>query len=218
MAHRWNSLSRRWKAMGVAAGLLLLALVPIQMATGETTPTPVPFDAGTLKLHMNTDASTWTYIDAGGTSVETDHFSGSTKCAYQAGANGNTLMAPSASSSTSGTVVGYLAKDNGYGLGVNKGAKEGAGSCTQTNIPETLTLELKNDAAGSAVHGLYVDSTSLDMEFKYNATLNAAFFLDGSPVGSATFGCTNSDSSMRPPTSSSPTAPTGASSTSSSAS
>ena len=182
MAHRWHSLSRRWKAMGVAAGLLLLALVPIQMATGQTPPTPVPFNAGNLKLHMNTDASNWRYVDAGGTTVETDSFSASTKCAYQPGTNGNTLMAPSATSSTNGTVVGYLTKDNGYGLGVNKGGKEGAGSCTQTNIPEKLTLELQNDTAGSAVHGLYVDSTALDMEFKYNATLNASFFLDGNPA------------------------------------
>lgn len=179
--------------MGVAAGLLLLALVPIQMATGQTPPIPVPFDAGNLKLHMNTDASTWKYIDAGGTPVATDTFSASAKCAYQAGTNGNPLMAPSATAGTAGTVVGYLAKDNGYGLGVNKGGKEGAGSCTQTNIPEKLTLELQNDAASSAVHGLYVDSTSLDMEFKYNATLNATFFLNGTQVGTDSYGCTNSD-------------------------
>ena len=193
MAHRWHSLSRRWKAMGVATGLLLLALVPIQMATGQTTPTPVPFDAGNLKLHMNTDASAWKYFDAGGTLVQTDTFSASAKCAYVPGTNGDPLMAPSASSSTSGTVVGYLTKDNGYGLGVNKGGKEGTGSCTQTNIPEKLTLELQNDPATSSVHGLYVDSTALDMEFKYNATLTAAFFLNGSPVGTDTYRCTNSD-------------------------
>ncbi len=87
-------------------------------------------------------------------------------------------MKPSAAipPNANASVVGYLQKDNGYGLGVNKGGKEGSGSCTQTNLPEQLTLELQNDADTSPVHGLYIDSTSLDMEFKYNAVLNATYF------------------------------------------
>src|SRR5215213_9721957 len=102
-------------------------------------------------------------------------------------------MKPTASSSSSGTVVGYLQKDNGYGLGVNKGGKEGTGSCTQTNLTEKLTLELQNDDPTSPIKGLYVSSTGLDMEFKYNATLNVAYFLNGNAAGTSVENCLTSD-------------------------
>jgi hypothetical protein len=94
-------------------------------------------------------------------------------------------MKPTASipPNSNGSVVGYLQKDNGYGLGVNKGGKEGTGSCTQTNLTEKLTLELQNDSATSPVNGLYVSSTDLDMEFKYNASLLATFFKDNNQIG-----------------------------------
>jgi hypothetical protein len=195
MAHRWKALSRRWKAMGALTAVILIGVVPIQLASGQATPAPVPFDAGDLQLQMNRAASTFRFIDENGTTVASQPFSASAKCAYVAGSNGDSLMAPSAPvpPNATGTTVGYLQKDNGYGLGVNKGGKEGSGGCTQTNIPETLVLELKNDGATSPVKGLYVASTDLDMEFKYNAALNARFFLDGNLVGTDTYGCTFSD-------------------------
>jgi hypothetical protein len=180
----------------VGAFVLIAALVPLQMASGETPPAPIPFEAGQLRLHMNTDASWFKYFDGSNTQIGgTQSFSAGTKCNYVQGSNGNLLMAPSATSNLNNTVVGYLQKDNGYGLGVNRGGKEGTGSCTQTNLTgnEKLTLELQNDTATSPVHGLYVSSTALDMEFKYNATLVANFWLDGKNVGSNTYNCLGSD-------------------------
>jgi len=184
--------------MGAVAALLLVtAVVPLQMASGSPPPDPIAFDAGDLRLHMKTDGSSFKYFDTSGNQVGgTQSFSASAKCAYVAGANGNLLMAPSATitpTNVTGTVVGYLQKDNGYGLGVNRAGKEGTGGCTQTNLTEKLTLELQNDGATSPVKDLYVQSTDLDMEFKYNATLNVAFFLDGAAVGSNTYNCTGSD-------------------------
>ena len=199
MARRWNVIPRRWKALGAVAALLLVsAVVPLQLATGQTPATPIAFDAGNLKLHMSTDASWFKYFDAGGNQVGgTQSFSASAKCGYTPGTNPNSLMKPTAvvPPNAGGSVVGYLQKDNGYGLGVNKAGKEGTGGCTQTNLSEQLTLELQNTGPTSPVKGLYIDSTNLDMEFKYNAVLNATYYRDGNPtpVGTSTHGCLNSD-------------------------
>jgi hypothetical protein len=192
MSSKIRSFRRKWKVLGGVASLLLLgAVLPFSTAASATT--PVAFDAGYLRLHMNTDASYLKQYDATGAAISgaTQTFKAGTKCNYQLASGSPELIHPSASSSpsVSGTVVGYLQKDNGYGLGVNKAGKEGTGSCTQTNLTEKLTLELDNEGTPASLAGLYVSSTDLDMEFKYNAVLKASFFLDGNQVGGGEYRC-----------------------------
>jgi hypothetical protein len=191
MSSKIRSFRHKWKVLGAVASLLLLgAVLPLTTASATS---PIAFAAGSIKLHMNTDASYFKQYDASGDEIvgATQAFKAGTKCNYTP-VSGPTLIAPTAFG-PSGTVVGYLQKDNGYGLGVNRAGKEGTGSCTQTNLNEKLTLELKNDGTPSSLQGLYVSDTKLDMEFKYNAVLNAAFFLDGTQVGTLPYGCLSSD-------------------------
>lgn len=179
--------------MGLALALVLIALVPIQMASGQTTPTPVPFDAGNLKLHMNTDGSYFRYVDENGTTVANQPFSANAKCQYVAGSSGNSLMTPSAPAPGTTAKPGYQQKDNGYGLGVNPNAKASNG-CDQTNLNEKLALELQNDASGSPVEGLYIDHAELNIEFKYNAVLSVQFLKDGQAIGAPVpYNCSGSD-------------------------
>jgi hypothetical protein len=194
MAQRWKRLSWRRRSIGVVAALALLAIVPIQMATGQTTE-PVPFDAGVVRLHMNTDASYFRYEPLSGEDATQPFSASTTKCIYQPGSAGQSLIAVSAPipPNTTKSVVGYQQKDNGYGLGVNTSGREGSGGCNQTNLNETLVLELQNDGATSPVKGLYVDYADLDVEFKFNATLNVEYFKDGGSLGSLSYNCTGSD-------------------------
>jgi hypothetical protein len=177
--------------MGVVAGLAILAIVPIQMATGQTTD-PVAFDAGTLRLHMDTDASFFRYEPLVGQSVTQSFSANTNKCVYQGGTQ--SLMAVSApvGPNVARSIVGYQQKSNGYGLGVNKAGREGAGSCNQTNLGETLVLELQN-AGTSPLSGLYVESAELDVELKFNAILTVELFKDGTSVGTRTYDCDGSD-------------------------
>jgi hypothetical protein len=191
MTQRWTQLSARWKVVGGASALLLVMALalPLQMASATT---PIPFAAGELRLHMNTDASWFKFFDNSNSQVGgTQSFSAGNKCNYVAGSNGNLLMTPSAPipPNASRTVVGYLQKDNGYGLGVNTGGKEGTGSCNGTNIGEQFVLELNNDSTTSPVNGMYVDHTALDMEFKFNGILNITYSRDGHAIGSNTRSC-----------------------------
>jgi hypothetical protein len=182
--------TRLWSSLAAVGALALLAVVPIQMATGQTAD-PIPFDAGVLRLHMNTDASFFRYEPLTG-SPTTQSFSANTnKCVYQGGSQSLMAVTAPVPPNAARTIVGYQQKENGYGLGVNTRGKEGAGSCNQTNLGETLVLELQNDAGPLA--GLYVGSAELDVELKFNATLHVAFSRDGQELGSRTYSCDGSD-------------------------
>jgi hypothetical protein len=191
MSSKIRSFRHKWKVLGTVAALLLLgAMLPLSTASATA---PLAFDAGYIKLHMNTDASYFQQFDNSDQAITgaKQTFKAGTKCNYQLMSGSPELINPAASisPSVSGTVVGYLQKDNGYGLGVNKAGKEGSGSCTQTNLTEKLTLNLDNEGTPASLAGLYVSSTDLDMEFKYNAVLKASFWLDGVQVGNDEYQC-----------------------------
>jgi len=192
MALRWKALSRRWKALGAITTLALLAVVPIQIATGQTTD-PVPFGAGVIRLHMNTDASFFRYEPISGTPITQSFSANTNKCVYNGGTQSLIAVSTPVPPNAPRTIVGYQQKDNGYGLGVNKAAREGAGGCNQTNLGETLVLELQNDASTSPLKGLYLSSAELDVELKFNATLHVELLKDGTSLGSRTYNCDGSD-------------------------
>ena len=197
MLSKIRALPKRLKVLtGVAALLIVGAVLPLTTAAAAP---PVPFDAGYLRLHMSTDGSSFRQYDNGNNVIATQLFSAGSKCNYirGTGSTNANLMVPGAPipPNAAGSVPSYLQKDNGYGLGVNKAGKEGT-VAVQTNLTEKFTLELQNDGSPSSLAGLYVSSTNLDMEYKFNATLSAAFFKDGQPVGTALYPVPASRSSL----------------------
>ena len=55
-----------------------------------------------------------------------------------------------------------------------------------------LDLSLQN-AAGQTMSGKYIDYMELDVEAKFNATINVELWKDGVQVGSENISCTSSD-------------------------
>jgi hypothetical protein len=93
------------------------------------------------------------------------------------------------------SAVGYSTSGSGkFGLGVN--TAEGTGKCTQVNAPkELLTLALQNGpGATNPLAGKYIDYMELDIEWKFNATINVALYRDGAAVGDPyVISCVDSD-------------------------
>jgi hypothetical protein len=197
MAHRWRAPSRLVKAVAALAAVGMFSFSPIPLATGQAPLTLEPQDAGYLRLQMDSQASRFRQFDPENALSASQTFKASS-CRYTpvAPASGFNLVALS-EAPTSGD-VGYSTNGSAkYGLGVNTG--EGTGKCTQINAPnEALTLRLQN-GPGEALEGMYVDAMELDIEAKFNATINIELFRDGVSVGD-TFveSCTSSGSDCGP--------------------
>ena len=199
MAQRWKQLPRRWKALATVAALGVVAIAPLQLATvvpASATTALQPTDAGHIDLQMNSGGNKFTYVPLSG-STKKQSFK-SVSCSYTpvSPSSGFNLMALSSTPSP-GSKVGYLTNSaSRYGLGVNNtGVGEGNGKCTQINnyaTPEVLDLSLQN-AAGQAMSGKYIDYMELDIEAKFNATINIELWKDGEQVGTEVVSCTSSD-------------------------
>ena len=189
MAQRWKQLSRRWKALAIVAALGVVAIAPLQLATvvpASAATALQPTDAGYIDLQMNSQGNKFTYVPLSGSN--TSQTFRSVSCSYTpvSPSSGFNLMALSSSPST-GSKVGYLTSSaSRFGLGVNNtGVNEGSGKCTQINnyaSREVLDLSLQN-AAGQAMSGKYIDYMELDIEAKFNATINVELWKDGVQVG-----------------------------------
>ena len=145
---------------------------------------------------MNSQANKFTYVPLSGSN--TSQTFRSVSCSYTpvSPSSGFNLMALSSSPSP-GSKVGYLTSSSSrFGLGVNNtGVGEGTGKCTQINnyaTREVLDLSLQN-AAGQAMSGKYIDYMELDIEAKFNATINVEMWKDGVQVGTEVISCTSSD-------------------------
>ena len=199
MAQRWKDVPRRWKALAIVAALGVLAIAPIQLATvipASATTALQPTDAGYIDLQMNSQGNSFTYVPLSGSN--TIQSFRSVSCGYTpvSPSSGFNLMALSSAPSP-GTKVGYLTSSSSrYGLGVNNSAVgEGTGKCTQINNytnREVLDLSLQN-AAGQDMSGKYIDYMELDIEAKFNATINIQLWKDGVQVGTEIISCTSSD-------------------------
>ena len=199
MVQLWQRLSRRWKALVTVAALGVVAVAPLELATvipASATTALQPTDAGYIDLQMNSAGNKFTYVPLSGSN--TSQTFKSVDCGYTPvnPSSGFNLMALSSTPSP-GSKVGYLTSSSSrYGLGVNNtGVGEGTGKCTQINnyaTREVLDLSLQN-AAGQAMSGKYIDYTELDIEAKFNATINVELWKDGVQVGSESISCTTSD-------------------------
>jgi hypothetical protein len=189
-------MSRRWKALSAVAAVALLAVVPIQFATGQAPLTLEPQDAGYIRLQMDSQGSRFRQFNPDHSLNASQTFK-ATSCKYSpvSPPSGFNVVGLSASNPSA---VGYLTSGSGkYGLGVN--TNEGTGKCTQINAPnEKLTLNLQN-GPGEALEGLYVDYMELDIEAKFNASITIELYRDGSPVGEPFVeSCTTSGSDCGP--------------------
>jgi hypothetical protein len=199
MAQRWKQLSRRWKALAIVAALGVVAIAPLQLATvvpASAATALQPTDAGYIDLQMNSQGNKFTYVPLSGSNTTQTFRSASCSYTPVSPSSGFNLMALSSSPST-GTKVGYLTSSaSRYGLGVNNtGVGEGTGKCTQINnyaSREVLDLSLQN-AAGQAMSGKYIDYMELDIEAKFNATINVELWKEGVQVGTEVISCTSSD-------------------------
>jgi hypothetical protein len=199
MAQRWKRLSRRWKGLATVAAMGIVALAPLQLATvipASATTALQPTDAGYIDLQMNSAANRFTYVPLSGSGPSQTFRS--VNCSYTpvSPSSGFNLMALSSTPSP-GSKVGYLTSSaSRYGLGVNNtSVGEGTGKCTQINnyaTREVLDLSLQN-AADQAMSGKYIDYMEIDVEAKFNATINIELWKDGVQVGSETVSCTSSD-------------------------
>lgn len=200
MTQRLKGLSRRWKALGGAALIALVVLVPLQLAgavpveTGEykngAGSAGFTIDQGTITLRMNPVADTtgsksyFRYMAPDGTEKTIQKFKSSGRCGYAVTA-GN-LVAVTAETPNA---VGYREADNGYGLGVSKNGTEGTGSCTQTNPGESLSLHFNGLAPDT-----FLDYAELDVELKYtNTKLLIDLYKDQTQVYAYSLTCGLSD-------------------------
>lgn len=199
MAQRWKHVPRRWKALATVAALGVVAIAPLQLATvvpASAATALQPTDAGYIDLQMNSQGNSFTYVPLSGSNTTQTFRSASCSYTPVSPSSGFNLMALSSSPSP-GSKVGYLTSSSSrYGLGVNNtGVNEGSGKCTQINnyaSREVLDLSLQN-AAGQAMSGKYIDYMELDIEAKFNATINVEMWKDGVQVGAETISCTSSD-------------------------
>jgi hypothetical protein len=164
--------------MAAAAAIAFAVLVPMQFANATETgtyengagPAGVTIPQGTITLRMNPVADAtgskayFRYMAPDGTTQKAiQTFKQSGKCSYAL----NTTPANIVDVRSSGGPVGFLEKDNGWGLGVNKNGNEGAGGCTQVNPGESLTLDFRPGLPA----GSFLDFSVLDMELKYTNTI-----------------------------------------------
>src|SRR5688500_158182 len=193
------ALQRRTRSMTLRlavalAALGMLALSPLQLATGQTPPTLEPEEAGYTRLQMDPHGNRFRYFNPDHTLNASQTFRASS-CRYTpvSPASGFNLVGLSPTPGTS--AVGYSTSGSArFGLGIN--TAEGTGKCTQVNAPnELLTLELQNGpGATNPLAGKYIDYMELDIEWKFNATINVALYRDGAPVGAPyVISCVDSD-------------------------
>ncbi len=171
MARRWKTRSPKIKLIAALAVLSMLAVIPIQFATGQTPLTLEPKDAGYIRLQMDPLGNRFRYFNPDHSLNSSQTFRASS-CRYTpvSPASGFNLVSLSPTPGTS--AVGYSTSGSAkYGLGVN--TAEGTGKCTQINAPsELLTLELQNGPGQTPFAGKYIDYMELDIEWKFNATIN----------------------------------------------
>lgn len=191
MAHRWRKSPRSVKVIAGLALMSLVALSPSQFATGQTPPTLEPQDAGYIRLQMNSGGSRFRQFAPDHTLTATQSFTASS-CRYTVSSPSLFDLSPTPESSRVGYATSGAAK---FGLGVN--SAEGTGKCTQINAPnEMLTLSLRNGAP--PLEGTYIDFMELDIEAKFNATINIELWRDGALVDTFVEDCTSSGSDCGP--------------------
>lgn len=192
MARRWNSISPKVKLIAALAALGMLAVTPIQFATGQVPLTLEPEDAGYIGLQMDSSGNRFRYFNPDHSVNASQTFKASS-CKYTpvSPATGFNLVKLSPTPGTS--AVGYSTSGSGkFGLGIN--TAEGTGKCTQINAPnELLTLELQNGSGQTPFAGKYLDYMELDIEWKFNATINIALYREGDQVDSFSVSCADSD-------------------------
>ena len=191
MARRWKTSSRKAKLIAGLAVLGMLAVIPIQFATGQTPLTLEPQEAGYIRLQMSSQGNSFKYFNPDNSLNASQTFRASS-CRYTpvSPASGFNLVGLSPTPTTS--AVGYSTSGSAkFGLGIN--TSEGTGKCTQINAPnELLTLELRN-GSGQAFAGKYIDYMELDVEAKFSATINIDLFREGVQVDHFVESCTASD-------------------------
>lgn len=191
MPRRWKNSSRKVKLAATLAALGMLAVIPIQLATGQTPLALEPQDAGYIRLQMDPAGNSFRYFNPDNSLNASQTFRASS-CRYTpvSPASGFNLVGLSPTPGTS--AVGYSTSGSAkYGLGVN--TAEGTGKCTQVNAPnELLKLELQNGPS-QAFGGKYIDYMELDIEWKFNATINIDLYRGGVRVDGLVVSCANSD-------------------------
>jgi len=163
-----------------AAVMTVMVLIQPQQAVGQTSTVGGLRDGGVLRLRLGpTDHFKWQPTAGSNTLAQTQTISSSGACG--ASLTGPNLVGLSAS----GGSVGFVA--DGFGV---RGSGEGSGQpCGRVDGSQKLSVQL-----GSVLANRAIDFAELDIEGKFDAAFTIQASLGGSPVGSASYATTGSDS------------------------
>jgi hypothetical protein len=154
------------RMVAIAAVLTMGALL-----SPTTFATTIPVDANTVRLHMLSGSDSFRYTNGDGSIVATQTLAAK-GCALKT--SGASLIA--FQTAPAGSTVG-LSTDQ---LGVRTSGEGSSGKCAQVNIPDQV-LTVKVDHTG-VLGGHTFDFAELDIEAKYNATINIEIYYHGVQV------------------------------------